>query len=159
MPNSKVQSQSREITILFCSHGTVATRCLVSLFVLTNEGSKLMWKDMLIIIHLPSNYTPGLSGIDHAFYFSAPTAGLPAGAAGLTDREVTTRGQPQVIFSHTLTQEEEKSFHPGRRESLADLLCHSFLFVVFIHYTYSILISVLKVSVFLLSWKNELLYD
>lgn len=24
---------------------------------------------MLIIIHLPCNYTPGLSGINHAFYF------------------------------------------------------------------------------------------
>lgn len=24
---------------------------------------------MLIIIHLPSNYTPGLSGINHASYF------------------------------------------------------------------------------------------
>lgn len=58
---------------------------------------------MLIIIHLPSNYTPGLSGISHIFHFLLPTAGLAAGAAGLTDREVTTRGQPHVIFSHTYT--------------------------------------------------------
>lgn len=76
MPHSEVQIQSCEIKFVssyqqspFCSYGIVATHCLGSLFVLTNEGGKLMWKDMLIIIHLPSNYTPGLSGINHGFYF------------------------------------------------------------------------------------------
>ena len=112
---------------------------------------------MLIIIHLPSNYTPGRSGHQSRLLFSASTAGLPAGAAGLSDREVTTRGQPHVIFSHINTgaeeeeeeEEEEKSLHPGRGESLlADLLCHSFRFIIFIYYTCSILMSVLNGNVF-----------
>lgn len=112
---------------------------------------------MLIIIHLPSNYTPGRSGHQSRLLFSASTAGLPAGAAGLSDREVTTRGQPHVIFSNINTgeeeeeKEEEKSLHPGRRESLlAGLLCHSFRFIIFIYYTCSILMLVLKDNVFLL---------
>lgn len=46
---------------------------------------------------------PRAVGHQSHFTFSAPTAGLAAGAAGLTDREVTTRGQPHVIFSHTYT--------------------------------------------------------
>lgn len=28
-----------------------------------------MWKDMLIIIHLPPSYTPGQAGISHMFLF------------------------------------------------------------------------------------------
>lgn len=92
MPNSKVQIQSCGIEFVscyqrrpaffflffFCTRTATAQRPPTvsgSLFVLTNEGCKLMWKDMLIIIHLPSNYTLGLPAINHAlcfFFLSLP---------------------------------------------------------------------------------------
>lgn len=85
---------------------------------------------MLIIIHLPSNYTLGLPAINHAlcfFFFlslslaSNSTARLPAGAARLAGGEVATRGQPHVSISHTQTRREE-----GERSLFAALLCHPF---------------------------------
>lgn len=89
---------------------------------------------MLIIIHLPSNYTLGLPAINHAlcsfFFFlslslaSNSKARLPAGAARLAGGEVATRGQPHVSISHTQTRREE-----GERRLFADLLCHPFFLV------------------------------
>lgn len=93
MPNSKVQIQScgiefvscyqRSPAFFFCTCAVTAQRPPTvsgSLFVLTNEGCKLMWKDMLIIIHLPSNYTLGLPAINHAlcvfFFFLSPSLSL-----------------------------------------------------------------------------------
>lgn len=127
MPNSKVQIQPCAtecvscyqrgpflvvffFLLFFCVHAQrPPTAVSFMLFVLTNEGSKLMWKDVLIIIHLPSNYTRGLLAINHTLFFSLPLslllssvsiARLPAGATWLAGREVTTRGQPHVSVSH-----------------------------------------------------------
>lgn len=96
---------------------------------------------MLIIIHLPSNYTLGLPAINHAlcFFFlslslslaSNSTARLPAGAARLAGGEVATRGQPHVSISHTQTHREE-----GERRLLADLLCHPFFFFFLVCHFY-----------------------
>lgn len=96
----------------FCVHAqrppTAVSR---TLFVLTNEGSKLMWKDVLIIIHLPSNYTQGcwLSitlcfSLSLSRSLSISIARLPAGATRLAGREVTTRGQPHVSVSHVKSE-------------------------------------------------------
>lgn len=99
-----------------------------TIFVLTNESSKLMWKDVLIIIHLPSSYTRGLLAINHTLFFPLPPslllssisiARLPAGATRLAGREVTTRGQPHVSVSES---EERKADNLPR---------HRFLFLLF----------------------------
>ncbi len=77
-----------------------------------------MWKDMLIIIHLPSNYTPGDVGHQSCLLLSASTAGLPARAAGLSDREVTTRGQPHAALSHSQTHRRGRGGGGGGGEEL-----------------------------------------
>lgn len=99
-----------KIKIELVSYGIVA-HCLALLFVLTIQGSKLMWKDMLIIIHLH----PGAVRHQSPLLFPAPTAGLPAGAAGLTDREVTTRGHCRVIVSPTYTHVKRKKRRRRRK--------------------------------------------
>lgn len=55
----------------------------------------------------------GAVGHQSCFLFSAPTAGLPAGAAGLTDREVTTRGQSHVVFCHAGKTKRRKGAFQG----------------------------------------------
>lgn len=84
---SAATSEAPFLVVFFFSffvHAATAQRpptVYCTLFVLTNEGSKLMWKDVLIIIHLPSNYTLGLLAINHFVLFFSVSLSLPLSVA------------------------------------------------------------------------------
>ena len=110
MPNSKVQIQSCKIEFVssyrwspfFCSQLWHSSHLLSCVVVCIDKWRQWINVKRHVNHHpLTLQLHPGAVGHHSRLLFSAPTAGLPAGAAGLTDREVTTRGQPHVIFSHT----------------------------------------------------------
>lgn len=79
---------------------TVATwpPTLCSVLGWTNQDSRLMWRDALIIVPSPPqlNSPSCWLSITH-FILLLSSAGVPAGAARLPCRKVTTRGQSNVI--------------------------------------------------------------
>lgn len=78
-----------------------------------------MWKDMLIIIHLPSNYTPGLSAINHTFLFFKQLASLQEQLDSLVEKWPPGGSlmSSSAAQKHAEGKEEKRSLHPGRRVS------------------------------------------
>lgn len=115
MQSCSICQQSR-LGLFFVAMAAWPPTVLCPLFVWTNQGSRLMREDMLIIIHLPPQLRPRAAGHQsRILFFSSPPAGLPAGAARLPGREVTTRGRPNVITG------------PEEAHSAADAFIHSFI--------------------------------
>lgn len=107
------------IGIVLCRYGAVATHSLVPTVCMDEPGQQINAKRHVNHHPLtPSITPPGCwPSITH-FVFLLPTAGLPAGAARLPGREVTTRGRPNVT-----TGTEEAPFSCCRTHSFI----HSFL--------------------------------
>lgn len=146
MANTKANFSNRPTLNRICQ-GILAESCSghpLSWFVVCIDKWRQQINVQRHVNHHPLSLQlhPRAVGHQSSLLFSAPTAGLASGAAGLTDWEVTTRGQPHVVFIHRLTGRAETSAPPP--PPLISWHAVSFLALFVKQYTKSLLLSVLK---------------